>query len=158
MKDSTKKYMKQYSEFANYPNNPLIKQGQKALDQCLAPVMDNSVKLRKNIVNKFSDKGRAEHVQELVDFPCVITPMGATTGTSSAGGTRSTTKFTVMVTPPATLQIGDILEHATYGVMKIVEFDGYGNYGLTSAVAVKLGAGNNVTDGDAVRAERKTYW
>lgn len=154
MRDSIKKY----TEFANIQNNPFVKQGQKALDQCLAPFTDDSVKLRKNIVNKFNDKGRPEHVQELVDFPCVITPAGSTSGTSTANGARSTTKFNVMITPPATLQIGDILEHSTYGVMKIVEFDGYGNYGLTSAVAVKLGAGNDVTDGDAVRAVRRSYW
>lgn len=141
------------------PINPLIAQGQAAMEQCLAPLLDYSVKLRRNIVTKFSEKGRPEHIQDSQQFPCVITPLTTTSRSKSAGGDRSTVRYNVLYLPSKVLNIGDILDHLTYGSMKITEFDGYGQYGLTSAQATKIGSSNDVTDGDSIRAfPRKTYW
>lgn len=151
--------IKKYNEAANYPNNPLLSQGQAAMAQCVAPLLDHSVKLQRNSVSKFNDKGRPEHVQDLVLFPCVITPLGSTSRRATSSGDRAKTRFNVLYLPPQVLNIGDILEHATYGKMKIAEFDGYGQYGLTSAQATKLGGADNVRDGDSIRTfPRKTYW
>lgn len=140
-------------EFKTYNTSPLIKQGHMAMHQCLAPMMDSSVKLRMNTVNKFNDKGRPEHVQKLVDFPCVIYPDGTTTVTNKAGGSFSTTRYHVMFMPPQRLNMSDILECEAFGILKIIEFDGYNEFGLTSAKAIKLGAGWDIQDGDQVRVQ-----
>ena len=148
----------EYCKYLGIDSNPLISQSNKSFQQCLAPFMDYTVKKRLNTVSKFNDKGRPENIVELVDFPCAI--IGGNTGRrSSLSGDRSNTKFTVIVLPPASLQIGDILEHKLYGVLKVHEFDGGAPWGVISAVATRVGATENVEDGKSIRylPPRKNY-
>lgn len=141
-------------DYKGFTKNPLVSQGQSAFAQCLQPVLD-FVKLQKNIINKFDDKGRPDHKVEYVDFRCVIVQEGATSRQSSSTGDRSTARFTVTYLAPAKLQIGDILEHEHFGIMKIVDFTGTAQFGVTSASAVRLGASEDIEDGDVQRKEIK---
>lgn len=151
--------IRRYNKKADYPNNPLISQGQAAMAQCVSPLLDYSVKLYMNAVSKFNDKGRPEHIQDVVQFPSIITPSGSRSRSSSSGGDRSTMHYNVLYLPSEVLNIGDILEHPVHGKMKITKFDGYGQYGLTSAQATHIGSTNDVKDGDSIRAfPRRTYW
>lgn len=140
-------------KYKSFTSNPLVSQGSKALEQCLAPVMD-SAKLLKVVSNKFNDKGRPEHIVEWTNVDCVITPNGSTSKGTSKDGVRSTTKYNVLYMSSLKLQIGDVLKHEVFGDLKITEFDGYSPLGLTTATATKLGAGWDIVDGDAVRLKQ----
>ena len=137
----------------DWAENPLIGGGAAALAQAVAPVLDWA-RWQKNIINKFNDKGRPDHKVEWVDFQCIITPDGSRNRNATAGGDRSTQHFTVMYLKPATLQIGDILVHKTFGKMKIESFNGLADIGLTSARAIGLNAGQDIEDGEAIRNEQ----
>ena len=120
--------------------------------QAVAPVLDWA-RWQKNLINKFDDKGRPDHKVEWEDFQCIITPEERSRR-ATAGGDRSTQRFTVMYLKPSTLQIGDILVHPTFGTMKIESFNGLTDIGLTSAKAIGLNAGADVEDGEAIRNEQ----
>lgn len=133
-------------------NNPLLTQGQQALRQAIAPFLDFA-RLRRNVVTKFNDKGRPDHKVDYVDFPCVITVSGEASRNSSSYGDRASVRYQVMYLSPLTLNLGDILEHDDFGVLKIVSFSGTELLGATTANAVRLGGAMNVRDGDSLRKE-----
>lgn len=130
--------------------NPLVSESAGALAQAVYPLLDWAL-LRKNIVSKFNDKGRPENVSEWVNFQCIITQNGARSSTLTSTGERSSATFTVMYLKPAKLNLGDIIKHRTFGLMKIVEFNGLTEMGLTSAKAESLDGGLDIVDGDSIR-------
>lgn len=134
----------------SWSSNPLVSQSDAALKQAVAPFLDWA-RLQKNIINKFNDKGRPDHVTEWEDFQCIITQDGDRSRNATAGGDRSDVHFTVMYLAPVELQIGNILHHEKFGLMKITGFNGLTNVGLTSARAVGLNATADVEDGDSIR-------
>lgn len=136
----------------SWKDNPLIGSSDAALVQAVAPVLDWA-RLQKNIINKFNDKGRPDHVVEWTDFQCIIVMDGSRSRKQTASGDRSDVRFKVMYLKPTKLQIGDIIYHETFGMMKIDGFDGLTNLGLTTATAVGLGGGESVEDGEAIRNE-----
>lgn len=132
--------------------NPQVSGGASALMQAVQPMLDWA-RWQKNIINKFDDKGRPDHKIEWVDFQCIIIPEERSRR-ATAGGDRSTQHFTVMYLKPATLQIGDVIVHKTFGTMKIESFNGLTDLGLTSARAIGLNAGEDIEDGTAIRNEQ----
>ena len=141
-------------KYKGFTTNPLISQSSKAIEQCVAPFMDSSVELLKIVSNKFNDKGRPEHITEWEEIECIITPSGSTSKTSSKDGNRTTTKYNVLFLSELKLQIDDVLRHKVFGVMKITDFDGHAPIGLTSAIATKLNAGWDISDGDMLRIKK----
>lgn len=140
-------------KYKGFTTNPLISQSSKAIEQCVAPFM-GSAELLKIVSNKFNDKGRPEHITEWEEIECIITPSGSTSKTSSKDGNRATTKYNVLFLSELKLQIDDVLRHKVFGVMKITDFDGYAPMGLTSAIATKLNAGWDISDGDMLRIKK----
>lgn len=136
----------------DWATNPMTSCGASALIQAVAPVLDWA-RLQKNVVNKFNDKGRPEHIVEWEDFQCIIIPDDRSRS-STGTGDRSTQHFDVMYLKPSKLQIGDILVHREFGMMKIESFNGLQDIGLTSARAIGLNGGEDIEDGEAIRAEQ----
>lgn len=145
------------NERQSWKHNPMVSQGDAALRQAVAPVMD-WVRLQKNFISKFNDKGRPDHVTEWEDFQCLVTQDGERTRNASQSGDRSEVRFTVSWLPPAKLPIGAILIHETFGMMKIVSYDGMAMVGMVSAKAIGLNATETVEDGDVVRVEQSNIY
>lgn len=134
----------------SWSDNPIVSSSVAALRQAMAPALD-WCRLQKNIINKFNDKGRPEHVVEWEDFQCSVTQDGDRSRKSSKDGERSEVHFTITYLKPLRLQIGNILVHPTFGWMKIEGFDGMNEVGLTTARAIGINATEDVIDGDFIR-------
>lgn len=141
-------------ERQSWGTNPLVSQGGAALAQAMAPFLDY-VKLRRNIINKFDDKGRPDNKSEWVWFQAAVTMDGDRTRDQNKDGDRSTAHFHVMYLKPGVLYIGDIIWHKTFGMMKIEGFDGMTEAGLTTAKAIGINAGQDIEDGEAIRSKQR---
>lgn len=137
-----------------WTKNPLISSSDSAVAQALSIALD-WVKLQRNTVTKFNDKGRPDHVTEWVDFQCVVTPDGEVSRTMTAGGDRKESHYTVMWLKPQELPLGSVLIHDTFGMMKIESYDPMTQLGLCSAKAVGLSAGTLIEDGKTLETEEQ---
>lgn len=139
-----------------WSTNPLTACSNGALAQAMAPVMD-WVKLQKNIINKFNDKGRPENVTEWVDIQCVVIPDGERSRRQTANGDRSEMRFSIMYLAPVQLYIGNIIWHPDWGFIKIEGYDGMKKAGLTSAKGIALNGTVDVEDGEVIRSLPKQF-
>lgn len=134
--------------------NPLIRSSDAALRQAITPVFD-WVKLQRNLITKFDNMGRPANVTEWVDFQCVVTPDGEVSRTSTAGGDRKESRYTVIWLAPDELPLGSILVHKVFGTMKIDSYENTLQLGVCTARAIGLSEGMLVEDGKTLENEEQ---
>lgn len=137
-----------------WSKNPLISAGDTALRQAVAPFLD-WVKLQRNFITKFNDKGRPDNVSEWVDFQCIVTPDGDVSRSMTAHGDRRESKYTVQWLKPDELPLGSTLVHRDFGMMKIESYTNTLAQGLCSATAIGLSEGTLVEDGKTLETEEQ---
>ena len=125
--------------------NPYERTDLQALRQALE-ISGKNYKVIRQEVNKFNDKGRPDSIEKVDYIYASITPKGDLTVNRKGQGSWTAESFEVSYLYPDYLRVENLIEHPIYGQLKIKSINDMRQYGLSTAVAVRVGSIRTIYD------------